>query len=239
MVEEINVINLESLKLKGVSLNKKSLSACKAIRNLSLTCWDMEDSSSLEYLISNLPLLEDLAFSNGRNWALKHIKISSKHLKRVIVTNPFDNEMTVIIKSAPNLASLYYVGNIKFSVSMEPSNLLNGTFVILKQQENYDTDWFINLMNFLLNLNCSWNKIRLHVDSVEALILPKYLKRICRSPLVTLNHLRVFTECKPEKEKELVLKDVLRWISPSLKTLFIGEKGPLLKSLQKAAYLFV
>ncbi|KAM6570493.1 hypothetical protein CsatB_018478 [Cannabis sativa] len=84
------------------------------------------------------------------------------------------------------------------------------------------------MMNFLMNLNCSWNMVTLQVDTAEALIFPKNLKRMFGNlkivspfPLVNWDHLRVFTKCKPEKESEL--RDVLLWIFPSLKTLSIAK----------------
>ncbi|XP_062115755.1 putative F-box/LRR-repeat protein At4g15060 [Humulus lupulus] len=227
VVEHIEAKNLESLELFGVCFNKANLSACKAIRDLSLTCdWGM-DESSLEYFISNLPLLENLTLSNWYEFRLDRIKISSQHLKRFNLDNSAsyiddDDEMTVIIESAPKLESFCYKGSIKLSISMvESTNLLNGTFIILKRQQNYDANWFINMMNFLLNLNCSWNTVSLHVGSVEALIVPESVKRVCRSPLVYWEHLKVFTECKPERES--ALRDALLWISPSLKTLSIAK----------------
>ncbi|XP_062115759.1 F-box/FBD/LRR-repeat protein At1g51370-like isoform X2 [Humulus lupulus] len=224
VVERIEAINLESLELYSVSFDRINLSKCKAIRNLLLACdWETEESSSLEHLISNLPLLEDLTLSNEYGMSLKRVKISSQHLKRFYLFNYYDDcEMAVIIDSTPKLESFCYKGNFKFRISMvESSNLLNGTFIILKRQVNYDANWFINVMNFLLNLNCSWNTVSIHVGSVEALILPESLKRVCRSPLVDWKHFKVFTESKPKRESEL--KDTLRWISPSLKTLSIGK----------------
>ncbi|KAM6594850.1 hypothetical protein CsatA_002553 [Cannabis sativa] len=101
-------------------------------------------------------------------------------------------------------------------------------FLEIRLHENYDGDWFINMMNFLMNLNCSWNMVTLQVDTAEALIFPKNLKRMFGNlkivspfPLVNWDHLRVFTKCKPEKESEL--RDVLLWIFPSLKTLSIAK----------------
>ncbi|XP_060967874.1 uncharacterized protein LOC115709181 isoform X4 [Cannabis sativa] len=227
IVEQIRVANLESLELFGVYFGTINRSVCKTIRNLSLNCdWGPEESSSLEYLISNLPLLENLTLSNWYGLGMNHIKISSKQLKRFELNNPFTDEMTVVIESAPKLESFCYTGNIKFSISMvESSNLLNGTFIILDRQGNYDGNWFIGLMNFFLNLKCCWNTISLDVDSVEALLVPESLKNICRSPLVNWEHLRVVTECKPEMESDL--RDALMWVSPSLKTLSIANKGIL------------
>ncbi|XP_030493546.2 putative F-box/LRR-repeat protein At4g15060 [Cannabis sativa] len=214
LVERIELINLESLILVGVSFHKIKLYACKAIRFLSLTCcWGMEESSSFEYFISSLPLLENLAFYNGpKPMKLKQVEISNQHLKQLYVDNPFDDEMSVVIKSTPNLTKFAYVGGIKFSVSIESSNLLSGVFVI-KKQHNYDTNWFINLMKFLMSLKCSWKCIDIHVESEEDLIFPAMFKRLFRSPLVNSKLVRFFTECKPERESDL--KDALQWISPT------------------------
>ncbi|XP_030493104.2 putative F-box/LRR-repeat protein At4g15060 [Cannabis sativa] len=229
-VEQIEAMNLESLELREISFGAINLSVCNAIKNLSLTCHWCVERSSIEYLISNLPLLENLTLSNLKDiGGLKHIKISSQSVKSFNLNNPFDEEVSVIIESAPNLASLCYIGNIKLKVSMASSNLLNGTFVILERHEKYDGDWFINLINFLLNLNCSWNRVSLHVDSVEALIMPENFKKICRSHLLNWEHLRVFTERQPERHSDL--RDALQWISPSLKTLSI-EKGKSFKNFE-------
>ncbi|KAM6570527.1 hypothetical protein CsatB_018512 [Cannabis sativa] len=222
IVGQIEAVNLESLILKGVYFDKVNLSACKAITNLTLNCdWRMNDSSSVEYLISNLPLLENFTLEDyNKSVGLKHIKISSQSLKRFKLISK--DEMIVILESTPKLGSFWYKGNINFSISMvESSNLLNGTFKILDLPENYDGNWFVSLMNFFVNLNIPWNTISLHVDSVEALIFPKYMKRICRSPLVNWEHITVFTRCNPERELEL--RNALLWISPSLKTLSIRE----------------
>ncbi|KAM6598113.1 hypothetical protein CsatA_008637 [Cannabis sativa] len=121
--------------------------------------------------------------------------------------------MVVIIESAPKLASFWYKGNVKFSISMveESSNLLNGTFII-HVPENYDGNWFVSLMKFFLNLNCPWN---------TALIFPEDMKTVFRSPLVNWEHIKVFTRCNPERE--LQLRDTLHWISPCLKTFSVNE----------------
>ncbi|XP_060967092.1 putative F-box/LRR-repeat protein At4g15060 [Cannabis sativa] len=227
-VKQIKAINLESLELVGVSFDNLNLSVCKAIKNLSLICdWNIEEPSSLEYLISSLPLLENLTLGNWGKKNLDHIKISSQHLKSFNVNN-YADAMTVIIEWAPQLASFYYTGDLHFRMSMVSSNSLNGTFEIAKY-EDYNGDWFINMMNFLTSLNCSWNMVTLHVDRAKALIFPKNLKRMfenwkctCRFPMVNWEHLRVFTECKGEEESEL--RDALMWIFPSLKTLSIGER---------------
>ncbi|XP_060967879.1 F-box/LRR-repeat protein At5g02910-like [Cannabis sativa] len=227
LVEKIELINLESLILKYVSFDKINPCACKEIRNLTLTCeWGEEELSLLEYLISNLSLLQHLTLNNCYKGMLKHIEISSESLESLTLNNRLDYEMTVRIESAPKLASICYKGNIKFSISMaESSNSLTGTFIIPIQHRDYDIIWFINLMNFFLNLNCSWNRVHLHVRSAEALILPEEVKRVCRSPLVNWEDLRVLTECELERESDL--RDALRWISPSLKTLSIAKKARL------------
>ncbi|KAM6570489.1 hypothetical protein CsatB_018474 [Cannabis sativa] len=232
--KKIEAINLESLELHGVSFDLLNLSVCKAITNLSLT-WSMNESSSLEYLISNLPLLENLTLGNYKGVKLNHIKILSQNLKSFNVNNPCDGEMTVIVESAPKLESFSYRGNIKFSISIESSNLLSGTFIILNRPGNYDRDWFMDMLYFLLHLNHSWNRIRLVFDSVKALIVPENLKRICRSLLVDWEHLRVFTKCKPESEADL--KDALLWIFPSIKKLSIIERRPCLNISQCDDYV--
>ncbi|XP_060967109.1 F-box/FBD/LRR-repeat protein At5g53840-like isoform X2 [Cannabis sativa] len=215
LVEKINVINLEFLSLMCVDFAKIRVSACKAIRILNLSCYlGMEDLSSLEYLISNLPLLEEFTFTKVHKWKLKHIEISNQHLVKLIVQNFFGEELNVILKSTPKLTTVVYTGCINLSVSMESSNLLFGTFVIHEGQENYDTDWFLDFTNFLLNLKCSWRSIDIHVKSDKALIFPEKLKRVCRSPLVDWKNLTFSTEYELKRESNL--KDALQWISPTL-----------------------
>ncbi|XP_060967877.1 putative F-box/FBD/LRR-repeat protein At1g78760 [Cannabis sativa] len=229
MIKQIEIKNLESLKLERVSFDKLKFSSCKTIKNLSLTCyWDMEESPTLERFVSNLPLLEKLTLSNWSEGRLKRIKISNQKLESLNVNNPYDDEMNVVIESAPKLASFCYNGNLNFSISMVSSNLLNGTFGIVERRKHYDIDWFINMINFLINLNCSWNVVTIHVDKPEALIFPNklknvigHMKSVSRTPLVKLEHLRVLTECKPERESDL--RDTLLCISPYLKTLSIAK----------------
>ncbi|XP_030493106.2 FBD-associated F-box protein At3g52670 [Cannabis sativa] len=222
-VMQIEAINLESLELHGVSFDKLDFSVCKAITNLSFTCvWNMNESSSLENLIPNLPLLENLTLGNMRGGNLKDIKILSQNMKSFNVNNRYDGEMTVVIEWAPKLASFSYTGNINFCITMESSNFLNGTFEILKIENNFEDDWFISMIEFLLNLNCSWNMVTLHVDKAEPLIGLINLKIISPLPLVNWEHLRVLTKCKLEKESEL--RDALRWIFPSLKTISIAKR---------------
>ncbi|KAM6570487.1 hypothetical protein CsatB_018472 [Cannabis sativa] len=227
VVESIEVVNLESMRLVGVPFEKINLMVCKRIRTLWLGCdFNMNELSSLEYLISNLPLLEDLTLSNDQCLGLKRIKISSESLKSFSVENSGENtEMNVVVESAPKLESFRYKGKHKFSITMESSNSLNGTFIILAWPwEKFDGDWFINLLNLLLNLNCCWNKVTLHVDTLKALIFPKNLRRACRSSLLNWKHLTVFAT---RLERESELRDALLWMSPSLKTLSILKRSSL------------
>ncbi|XP_062089016.1 F-box/LRR-repeat protein At3g26922-like [Humulus lupulus] len=228
---QVEAINLESLELSGFIFKNSSLSACKAIRNLSLTFNDndcIENMSSLEYIISNLPLLENLTLKDYYKLKLEQcerIKISNQQLKSFNLKNgnaKYDHGMNVIIESAPKLTSFCYEGNINFTIAMESSHSLNGIFLIRNLHENYDSNWFNSIMIFLLNLNCSWNIVILHVHSEKDLILSDNFKRICRSPLLNWKHLRVNTTCKPKNMSDL--KDALMWISPSLETLSINEK---------------
>ncbi|KAM6594910.1 hypothetical protein CsatA_002613 [Cannabis sativa] len=221
----IEAVNLESLDLFGVSLGKITLSVCKAIKNLVLICvYGMEDSSSLEYLISNLHQLENLTLCDLVLLRLKHVKISNHHLKtlKLNCTCSSIDEKEVIIE-APKLVSFCYEGYINHNISIESSNLLNGIFIFLDHYKKYDAIWFVDMMNFFVNLNCSPKTVRLDIDSEKALIFPEKIKKICRTPLVNWEHLRVFTRSKLEWESEL--RDALHWISPSLKSLSIMERA--------------
>ncbi|PON68674.1 F-box domain containing protein [Trema orientale] len=211
---QVEAINLESFVLFDVCCHKMNLSACRAIRNVSLS--DFSAGQSLDFL-SELPLLENLTMSKCDG--LDHIKISSHHLRSFYLNN--NSEVKVTVRLAPNLALFRYNGNLKFSLSMESPNLLNGSFIIHEPPESYDANWYIDLINFLLNLNCSWNIISLHVHSDEALILPEYVRRVCRSPMLNWKHLKVMTTCEPKSKSDL--RDALFWFSPSLETLSINQ----------------
>ncbi|XP_062084216.1 uncharacterized protein LOC133790562 [Humulus lupulus] len=227
---QLEATNLESLVVHRYIFEGTNLSACKAIRNLSLTFdWSirkLEDPSlPLEDVISNLPLLESLTLEECARVNLKQNKISNQQLKSLNLKNMYadrDYGMTVIVESAPKLASFSYEGNIKFGISMESFNSLDGKFVIHNLRENCDANEFISMMNFLLNLNCSWSIITLHVLSDKVLIVPENLKRMCPFSSLNWKHLRVKTDRKPESESKL--KESLMWISPTLETLCINEK---------------
>ncbi|XP_062082934.1 F-box/LRR-repeat protein At3g26922-like [Humulus lupulus] len=232
---QVDAINLESLVVESISLDQINLSSCKKIRNLTLSnvyCMNNNHPSSLEVLMSNIPLIENLTLSICNPLKSEHLKIPSQYLKSFCFDNctPSCGQgvmKVVTLESAPNLAYFCYVGNINFSISMESSSgSLNGEFIILEGQRDYDTKWYTDMMNFLVNLKCSWNIVTLHVSTYKALIWPENLKNICRYPLLNWKHLRVITNCcnpcKPENESDL--KDALMWISPSLETLSINEK---------------
>uniref|UniRef100_A0A803QX17 F-box domain-containing protein n=1 Tax=Cannabis sativa TaxID=3483 RepID=A0A803QX17_CANSA len=223
---QLEVINLETLELFGVSFEKTNLSVCKAIKNLLLICvrGAEESSSSLEYLISNFHQLENLTLCDLVLLRSKHLKISNHHLKslKLRFISPFKDETKVIIE-APKLVSFCYEGHINHNISIGSSNLLNGKFIILNHYKKYDAKWFIDMMIFLVNLNCSMNIVSLHIDSEKAFIFPQKMKKICRTPLVNWEHLRVFTKCKLEMES--TLRDALLWISPSLKSLTLVERA--------------
>uniref|UniRef100_A0A803PYY1 F-box domain-containing protein n=1 Tax=Cannabis sativa TaxID=3483 RepID=A0A803PYY1_CANSA len=225
---QVEAINLESLVVNGFIFKDTNLFACKRIRNLSLTfdhCSEEDPSKSLECLISTLPLLENLTLKDCYKVKLEHIKISNQQLKSFNLKNrctKYDYGMNIIIEFAPKLESFSYEGHTNFGISMESSNLLNGKFVIHNLHENYDANGFISMMNFLLNLNCSWNIVTLHVPSFKVLIMPEYLKRICHSSLLNWKHLKINSDCKLVRESDL--KDNLLRISSSLETLYINEK---------------
>ncbi|KAM6576181.1 hypothetical protein CsatB_028018 [Cannabis sativa] len=229
---QVEATNLESLVVEGIyiPLNDINFSSCEKIRNLSLSTVYFENNhlSSFEALISDFPLIENLALNNCNLLKLEHLKISSQHLKSFHLRNCHysrdDGEMMVVtIESAPKLAYFCYEGYLNFSISMESSsNLVNGEIMIRERVRDYGTIWFIDMMNFLVNLKCPWNIVTLHVSTYEALICPPKLKNICRYSVLNWKHLRVITYCPPEKE--LDLKEALMWIAPSLETLSINEK---------------
>ncbi|XP_030506129.2 putative FBD-associated F-box protein At5g22720 [Cannabis sativa] len=237
----VDAINLESLVLCGVSFDQIIVSSCKKIRNLSLTKFygSIHQPSSFEALISNFPLIENLTLSYCNTLKSEDFKISSQHLKCFHFEN-FDylydgGEMKVVtIESAPKLAYICYEGDLNFRISMKSSSPLNGKIIIRETQIDYDAEWFVNMLIFLVNLSCSWNTVTLHVSTYKALICPENLKSLCsliwpenlknlcsRDPLLKWKHLRVITN---ELGKESDLKDALMVIAPCLETLSINKK---------------
>ncbi|KAM6576198.1 hypothetical protein CsatB_028035 [Cannabis sativa] len=220
---QVDAINLESLKLQGLNMDDVNLSSCKKIRNLTVFhC--AEYQPTLQTLIYNLPLLEHLTVRDYDS-CLDHLKVSGQHLKSFKFKYFYDMVNAVTIESAPELAYFYYKGNANRNISIKSSNSLDGKITLSDPPINYDTmsyntDWYTNMLNFLLNLDCSWNTLSLIVYTAKALILPEKFKRLCRSPLLNWKHLRVITYIdKPERVSEL--KDSLMWISPSLEILSI------------------
>uniref|UniRef100_A0A803R4L4 Uncharacterized protein n=1 Tax=Cannabis sativa TaxID=3483 RepID=A0A803R4L4_CANSA len=162
--------------------------------------------------------------SVGNSFDLDHLKITSQYLKSFNFKYS-DMINVVTIESALDLDYFSYEGYINCRISIDSFNLLNGKIVIFEQQENYDTNWFTNMMKFLSNLNCSWNIVSLHVRKDKALILPENFKTICPSPLLNWKHLRVvISEYRKPYMKVLDLKDSLMWMSSSLETLSINGK---------------
>ncbi|XP_060965783.1 F-box/LRR-repeat protein At3g26922-like [Cannabis sativa] len=224
---KVEAINLESLVLRGASVRNINFSACKKIRNLLLDDTSDEFEPLLHTLLANNPLLENLTLI-FHHLHENHLKISGKELKSFNFTSSYFGPCNITIESAPKLAYFCYEGHMDLSISIEPSISLSGKIVILEGEteyvdDRYEAAWFTDMLNFLLNLNCSWNTISLHVVEYEALIWPEKLKRVCRSPLLNWKHLKVITKCSnPKRISDL--KDSLMWISPSLETLSINEK---------------
>ncbi|XP_062083723.1 uncharacterized protein LOC133790201 [Humulus lupulus] len=233
---QIEAINLESLVLNGDSVsvyNIIDISACKKIRNLSLDDTSSDEfKPSLQALISNNPLLENLTLIDCISY-MNHLRISTQHLKSFNFKNSYSTKSNITIESTPELAHFCYKGHIDLSISIEPSNRLSGKIVIYGKESrgfmyaDYDAVWFTDMLNFLLNLNCSWNIVSLHVERYEALIWPEKLKRVCRSPLLNWKHLRVITKYRTAERRahEIMsdLKDSLMWISPSLETKRVSD----------------
>ncbi|XP_060965770.1 F-box protein At4g09920-like [Cannabis sativa] len=224
----VETVNLESFEFEDirVNLDKIDLSACKKIRNLTLSGMIYAfPSKKFELLISNIPLLENLTLSfQTYTEFTKGLRISSQHLKCFKFKSSNIGIMKgVTIESAPKLEYFCYEGYINFNISLESSNSLNGKIVILETEKNYDAKWFTNMRNFLMNLNCSWNIVTLHVRKCEALMWPENLKNICPYPLLNWKKLRVITDRKPKPKRESDFKDALMNL-PCLETLSINGK---------------
>ncbi|PON68683.1 F-box domain containing protein [Trema orientale] len=216
--------NLQSLIYDGFCDNI-CLSACKAIRNLSLLFSGLDDQS-LEDLIFGLPLLECLTIS-ASPYCLKHFRICGQHLRSIRLEKSYDDGLVKVTIDAPNLVSLCYKGDTKFGISMNAvrDNILSGHIIINDDVTDgkYDTNWYINLITFLSNINFSWKTtVSLHVYSEEALIFPENLRKICRSPWPNLKHMKIMTYRPSEKKADL--KVSLYWVSPALETLVIEKE---------------
>uniref|UniRef100_A0A803NUI0 F-box/LRR-repeat protein 15/At3g58940/PEG3-like LRR domain-containing protein n=1 Tax=Cannabis sativa TaxID=3483 RepID=A0A803NUI0_CANSA len=152
---QIEAINLESLILNGFIFENSNLSACKAIKNLSIVLaeYNFEDPSSLEDLISYFPHLENLTLDCDE-LTLENIKISNQQLRSLDLENcgyysETDYRMVNVTVLAPKLTSFCYKGNISLTIVVESSDLLNGELVILDRPKKYDANWFTRMMNFL------------------------------------------------------------------------------------------
>ncbi|KAM6576192.1 hypothetical protein CsatB_028029 [Cannabis sativa] len=230
---QIDAINLESLVLTSNSsifsnsFANINLSTCNKIKVLSMNDLSITHVGvmALNSLISNNPLLENLTLSIMNvpcYYDECHLKISSQHLKSFYFKNCYSREAKVTIESAPELEYFCYEGTIDTIISIESSNLLSGKMAIYEDCRDYDAEWYIDMLNFLSNFNCSWNTLSLHVKEFKALIWPEKFKRVCYSPLLNLKHLRVITkDSNPERMSDL--KNSLMWISPSLETLSINK----------------
>uniref|UniRef100_A0A803Q0E4 F-box domain-containing protein n=1 Tax=Cannabis sativa TaxID=3483 RepID=A0A803Q0E4_CANSA len=168
---KVEAINLESLVLRGASVCNINFSACKKIRNLLLDDTSDEFEPLLHTLLANNPLLENLTLI-FHHLHENHLKISGKELKSFNFTSSYFGPCNITIESAPKLAYFCYEGHMDLSISIEPSISLSGKIVILEGEteyvdDRYDAAWFTDMLNFLLNLNCSWNTISLHVVEYE------------------------------------------------------------------------
>ncbi|PON68676.1 F-box domain containing protein [Trema orientale] len=169
-------IKVETRKLRSfiyrgncVDIN---LSACKAIRNLSLSSYGL-DNQKLEGIIFGLPLLE--CFTLGIHSRVKHFRICGQHLKSIRLDKVYNKEVEEFTIEAPNLVSFCYKGDAKIAILINAQdNILNGHIIIDMNSPNqkYDTKWYLNLIIFLSNINFSWKTtVSLHVYSEEVCIL--------------------------------------------------------------------
>ncbi|PON68679.1 LRR domain containing protein [Trema orientale] len=104
---EIETRNLQSFIYDG-NCENVNLSACKAIRNLSLLhC--LLDKQKLEDIICGLPLLESFTISLYSK--SKHFRICGQHLKSIRMEKIYNQEEVEVTIEAPNLVSLCYKGS--------------------------------------------------------------------------------------------------------------------------------
>ncbi|KAM6576437.1 hypothetical protein CsatB_028274 [Cannabis sativa] len=219
---QVDAINLESLVLEGVLLDKIYF----------------RRNHIFEALTSNIPPIENFTLKFCDTLKIEHLKISSQHLKffhfehfEHFEERNFNNchLKSVTIESAPKLTYICYEGTPSFNISIKShSSILNGKIVIdmfWNWKRNYDIEGFIDLMNILVNLSYSWNFVELYVGDDKELIwpenLPKNLKNLIRYPLVNWKHLRLNIHFKLKYESDL--KETLMWISPSLESLSINK----------------
>ncbi|PON66845.1 F-box domain containing protein, partial [Trema orientale] len=189
---EVETISLESFRFDGECEDIINLSACKAIKSLTLFNSMLDDESLVDLVSTGFPLLESLTLYH--RFDTKHIKICGQHLKSISLEKYYDPrlEYPEFTIEAPNLVSFHYKGNIQCGISMkELDNILNAHIIIEELFAGYGRDWYISLITFLSKINFSWNTtVSLHVYSEEALIIPRNLRKNCSSPWPNLKHLK-------------------------------------------------
>ena len=151
-------MNLEALNCSGFggSEVRSNWLFFGTLRTLSFSSIYLNDEW-LEYLIPRLPCLESLSLNGCK---LQHAKICSEHLKHFTFKS-IGSELTI---DAPNLLCFSFEGCPTLGVLMDVPNLLEVRVRFFKKA--YDTSWYINLIYFLSNLDCS-KTMCLHVDSEE------------------------------------------------------------------------
>ncbi|EXB38078.1 F-box/LRR-repeat protein [Morus notabilis] len=214
---EVGAVNLESFKCSGpyVSLDNLNLSLCATLRSLSFSCLSFDDQW-LEDQILRLPLLECLTLRHCVK--LERVRICSQRLKCLAFEGNglfFAAEPTI---DCPNLVYFSYEGYLSSNSTMTlGKNLLEAKIKCLNPAA-YDTEWYMNLIEFFSNLNCP-NNMSLDVCSEEALIFPYTFRKHVRSPLLTVKHMKVRTGTPSLGNPDL--RDAINWLVPSLKTLSI------------------
>ncbi|KAM6576167.1 hypothetical protein CsatB_028004 [Cannabis sativa] len=126
----IEAINLESLVISGESADNVNLLACKKIRNLSFDGTVDIYELSINPLISNHPLLENLTLRFKYTYD-EHLKISGQRLKSFNLKNLLCKPCNITIESAPKLGYFCYEGYLDLSILIEPSNSLSGKIALI------------------------------------------------------------------------------------------------------------
>ena len=159
---EVEAMNLESFAYNGGTFYcDLNLPSCETLRYISLSNLKFEDEW-LEDLISELPLLESLSLCNCK---FSYIDIWSEHLKHFVFRGNKSCHLLEAKIHAPNLVSFSFEGFLLSNFSMIATNMLQAN-IKLHNPRTHGMQWYFNLLDFLINLDCS-KSLNLHIYSEE------------------------------------------------------------------------
>ncbi|KAL5547392.1 hypothetical protein UlMin_007079 [Ulmus minor] len=217
----VEAVNLQSFVFDGRDLDWLKLVSCKNIRNLTLN-----DIMSFEDVISDLPILASLTLVDIGIYIIENQYLKVLVLKRTV--EEFDeyewDDIMEITVDTPNLVSFHYEDvNFTRKVLLNSPNLEEANIKLDYDglRKKIDMNWYVDMIDFLSYFDCS-KVVSLYVYSEENLMFPERLRKLCRSPLPNVKHLKVETRC--ELKSESLLREALLWLSPHTLTLSIRSE---------------